>query len=69
MIIKPSRCHHYISSSEGLQLTNILMKGAEIDNEVKECKLKTLVLMMLRVALECWAVDSGTDSILATRIG
>ena len=40
MIIKLSRFHHSMSSSEGLQLTNSLMKNAEIENEVKEHKLK-----------------------------
>ena len=67
MIMKLSHFHHYMSSSEGLQLTNSLMKSAEIENEANEHKLKTLVLAMLRVALEHWAVDAGKDSRSDTR--
>ena len=40
MIIKISRCRHSISSSDGLQLTNSLIKGTDIEKIVKEHKLK-----------------------------
>ena len=40
IIIKLSYCCHSISSSEGLQLMNSLIKGTDIEKNVKEHKLK-----------------------------
>ena len=40
VIIKLSRCRHSISPNEGLMLINSLIKGTEIENKVKEWKIK-----------------------------
>ena len=40
MIIKLSHCRHSISASDGLQLINSLTKGTDVEEKLKNCKLK-----------------------------